>query len=310
MNRTLLKKHVEKWIKRLGSQDAVAERCGYSGTSLSLWLNGKYGADTVKMDSALAQALNYRENGWVVVPTTQNYKKVEFVYRSCKEQSMWMPISNKAGSGKTEALKDLFSEDESGTVFYIQAEQWSSRNFLLKLAEQTCGVPKRGYASISILIDLISAFFNNMVLECPILLIDEADKLIKTGALMQLIPIYNRTEHRLGCILSGTDNLEKAMQSGVRRMAPGFDELDSRLGRMYIDLPGAPVSDVLAICKANGLDNDTAQLVWEEVDKVKKPAKVRNSKGEVKEKMIFFCEDLRRLMRLIKREQLSNMVFD
>ena len=34
--------------------------------------------------------------------------------------------------------------------------------------------------------------------------------------------------------------------------------------------------------------------------------KVTNKRGETKEKNLFFCEDLRRLMRLVKREQIAN----
>lgn len=306
MNREALKKHVSDWTKRLGSQDAVAEKCGYSGTALSLWMADKYGAGTNNLDRAIAKALNYRERKMTIVPTIHNYRKIEFVFRSCKEQSLWMPISEKAGSGKTETLEDLFNRDTSGSVFYLQAEEWNARQFILKLAEITCGVPKRGYLTISAIMDMIAGYFNNLGFDMPILLIDEADKL-KPKAFRQLIPLYNKTEDRLGCIVSGTENLQKEIQRGVRNNIKGFDEMDSRLGRNYIGLPGAPEDDVLAICEANGLDRETSMKIWEEIDKVKKPAKVKNIKGEISEKMIFFCDDLRRLARLIKREQLANI---
>lgn len=309
MNRNALKQHVSDWTKRLGSQEAVAEKCGYSGTALSLWMADKYGADTNTLDRAIAKALNYRERKMVIVPTIRNYKNIEFVFRSSKEQSMWMSISEKAGSGKTETLQDLFNKDLSGSVFYLQAEEWNARQFLLKLAEVTCGIPKKGYTTISVLMDLIAGHFNSLSFDNPILLIDEADKL-KPMAFRQLIPLYNKTEDRLGCIVSGTENLKKEILRGVRNNIKGYDEMDSRLGRTYIGLPGAPEADVLAICEANGLDRETSFRIWEEVDKVKKPAKVKNKKGETFEKMIFFCEDFRRLARLIKREQLSNMIMN
>jgi DNA transposition AAA+ family ATPase len=309
MNTQALKQHVSAWITRLGSQNKVADKVGISKTALSTYMAGKYGAETGDLERKIATALEYKETGWQVVTTINNYRKIEVVLRSCKEQSMWMAISNKAGSGKTQTLKHLFDADTTGSFIFLQAEEWNAHQFLCRLADKTCGVPKRGYTTISSLLDLISTYFNQLGVEQPILVIDEADKL-KPAAMRLLIPLYNRTEHKLGCLLSGTENLHKEIARGVRNNTKGYDEIDSRLGRSYIDLPGAPEKDVLAICQANNIDTETAQSIWCEVDKVKKSTKVRNAKGETKEKMVFFCEDLRRLMRLIKREQLklSNII--
>lgn len=305
MNRNGLMKHVGDWITRLGSQNKVAEKCSISSTALSQWMNGKYGADTTELDKKIASALGYQEDGWKVVTTIKNYQKIEFVFRSCKQQSMWMAISNKAGSGKTQTLEHLFNSDLTGSVIFIQAEEWNSRQFLLELAERTCGIPKRGYTDIPTLLKMITEYLNGMAANKPILIIDEADKL-KPAAFRKLIPLYNRTEHRLGCILAGTENLQKEIARGVRNNTKGYDEIDSRLGRSYIELPGATEADVKVICEANGLGTDAAAGIWSEVDKVKKLVKVKNKQGETKEKNIFFCEDLRRLMRLVKREQIAH----
>ena len=214
-------------------------------------------------------------------------------------------ISNKAGSGKTQTLEHLFNQDLTGSVVFIQAEEWNSRQFLVELAERTCGVPKRGYTDIPTLLKMIAEYFNGMAGDHPVLIIDEADKL-KPAAFRKLIPLYNRTEHRLGCVLAGTENLHKEIARGVRNNTKGYDEIDSRLGRSYIELPGATEQDVKEICTANGLDDATADRIWNEVDKIKRYVKVTNKRGETKEKNLFFCEDLRRLMRLVKREQIAN----
>ena len=297
--------HVQDWITRLGSQSKVAEKIGVSVTSLSLWLNGKYGADTAKMDAKIAAALGYQEDGWQVVTSIANYRKIEFVVKSCKQESMWMAISNKAGSGKTQTLEHLFNRDLSGSVIFIQAEEWNARQFLLELAERTCGVPKRSYTDIPTLLKLITEYLNRLAADKPLLIIDEADKL-RPAALRKLIPIYNRTEHRLGCVLAGTENLHKEIARGVRNNLKGYDEIDSRLGRTFIDLPGATEQEVRDICLANHLDEAAASRVWSEVEKVKKITRVKSKKdGTVREKSVFLCEDLRRLMRLIKKEQIK-----
>ena len=297
--------HVQDWITRLGSQSKVAEKIGVSVASLSLWLNGKYGADTSKMDAKIAAALGYQEDGWQVVTSIANYRKIEFVVRSCKQESMWMAISNKAGSGKTQTLEHLFNRDLSGSIIFIQAEEWNARQFLLELAERTCGVPKRAYTDIPTLLKIITEYLNRLAADQPLLIIDEADKL-RPAALRKLIPIYNRTEHRLGCVLAGTENLHKEIARGVRNNLKGYDEIDSRLGRTFIDLPGATEQEVRDICLANRLDNEAAGRVWNEVEKVKKITRVKSrNDGAVREKSVFICEDLRRLMRLIKKEQIK-----
>ena len=152
---------------------------------------------------------------------------------------------------------------------------------------------------------MITEYLNGMASDKPVLIIDEADKL-KPAAFRKLIPLYNRTEHRLGCVLAGTESLHKEIARGVRNNTKGYDEIDSRLGRSYIELPGATEQDVLDICEANGLEHDRAAAIWSEVEKVKRLVKVQNKRGETKEKNLFFCEDLRRLMRLVKREQMAN----
>lgn len=305
MNRNGLMKHVAEWCTRLGSQVKVAEKCKISDTSMSLWRNGKYGADTKEMDKKIAASLGYKEEGWQVVTTIKNYKKIEVVFNSCKRQSMWMAISNKAGSGKTQTLEYLFNNDLSGNVIFIQAEEWNARQFLLELAERTCGIPKKGYADIPTLLKKITIHLNGMASDKPLLVIDEADKL-KPAAFRKLIPLYNRTEHRLGCVLAGTENLQKEIEQGVRGKKKGYDEIESRLGRSYIDLPGAPKEDVIAICLANGLSDSIAENIWSEVDKVTKMVKARNPEGKETKVEKLLCEDLRRLMRLVKRAQLSN----
>lgn len=306
MNRNKLIQHVENWITRLGSQTKVAEKIGISVATLSLWLSGKYGADTAKMDSKISTALGFQEDGWKVVTTITNYKKIEFVAHSCKSQSMWMAISNKAGSGKTQSLEHIFNQDLTGSIIFIQAEEWNARQFLLELADKTCGVPKKSYTDIPGLIKIITEYLNRLSADKPLLIIDEADKL-RPAALRKLIPIYNRTEHRLGCVLAGTENLHKEIARGVRNNLKGYDEIDSRLGRTFIELPGATESEVKDICLANNLDAAAAEKVWNEVEKVKRITKVKiKQTGAIREKSIFMCEDLRRLMRLIKREQLAN----
>lgn len=305
MNRNAIIQHIELYKQKLGSYAAVARKCNVNVGAMSTMLRGKYGADESQLLQKIANALDYRENNWQVVRNIGNYRTIEMVYNDAKESSMWFAISNKAGSGKTKTMEDLFNRDASGTVVFIQAEEWSGRQFLIKLIEKIIGDDslKGAYKSIAQLTDIVVGYFNDMSLERPVLLIDEADKL-RPAALRTLIPIYNRTEHRLGVILSGTENLEKEIKQGVRLNKKGFDELESRFGRTYIHLKGATEQDIYTICEANGIELKEAQAqIWGDLEKVKKLTTVRTATGS-KDVMISYVEDFRRLMRLVKRELL------
>jgi DNA transposition AAA+ family ATPase len=306
MNRNGLIQHIDLWKSKLGSVAAVARKCNINNGALSAILNNKYGADEAQMLQKIAKALDYKESSWTIVRTINNYKKVEALMKDAKNESMWFPISNKAGSGKSGALEDLFNRDTTGTVVFIQSEEWSARQFLIKLIEKTLGetAMQGSYKTIAQLTDLIVNYFNCMSLENPVLLIDDADKL-RAAALRTLIPIYNRTENRLGVLISGTENFEKEMKAGVRLHKKGYDELDSRFGRKYIHLRGASEKEVYEVCAANGVtDPHRQEIIWGELPKENKPTSVKAGAGS-KEVMIPYAEDFRILKRLIKRETLK-----
>lgn len=306
MNRNALIKHVELWKNKLGSLSAVAKVCDISDATLSTILAGKYGANEAKMLTRIASALNYRESSWQIVRSIGNYKRIYKAYMDAKEEKMWFIISNKAGSGKTETLEDIFNRDETGSIVLIQAEEWTGRQFLMKLIEKTmgAGVLKGKYKTITEMVELIANHFLEMMDDSPVLFIDEADKL-RPAAFRQLIPLFNRTKNRLGLIMAGTENLEKEIKAGVRLAKKGFDEIESRCGRTYIHLNGLTKGELKEICNENGIESGIVQeRIWNEIEKVKKPTPVRAVNGSEKEILIEYTEDFRRLERLIKREKL------
>lgn len=306
MNRNAIIKHIELYEQKLGSKSAVARKCGISTGALSTLMRGIYGANESAMLQKIAQRLDYRENNWNLVRDIHNYRTLATVFADAKAESMWFCVSNPAGSSKTATFEDLFNLDQSGTYTFIQAEEWSARQFLMKLAIKTMGenALEGRYKTIAQLTDMIAGYFNEQSLNRPVLVIDEADKL-RPAALRTLIPIFNRTEDRLGVILSGTENLEKEIRQGVRLHKKGFDELESRFGRSYINLRGASQKEVMEICNANGLMNEDAQArVWGELEKRAKQTTVKTATG-FKDIMVEYAEDFRKIKRLIKRELLK-----
>lgn len=307
MNKNGILQHIDLWAKRLGSYSEVAKKVGISDTAMSQIKSGKYGADEGQILKKIAVALDYKERNWVVVTDIKNYAHIAKAFSDAKEESMWIAISNKAGSGKTGTLEDLYNKDISGSVFFIQAEEWSGRQFLMQIVRKTIGEAtlKGKYKTNTEIIQMIVDYFNEMQFDRPVLVIDEVDKL-RPAALRALIPIYNKTEERLGLIASGTENFEKEMKSGVRLAKKGYDEIDSRFGRNYLSLKGITEDECNKICEANGItDAFTQSQIWTQLDKVEKKTKIRTKTGE-KEKTITYAEDLRRLKRIVKRELLKN----
>jgi DNA transposition AAA+ family ATPase len=310
MDRNGLIQHTRNHIARLGSQSEVARRAGVSDAALSTWLRGTYGAGTDRMDATIAKALDYKPKTWVTVPAIANYVQIRRITDDARENGLWFAISNRAGSGKTETLEDIYNRDRTGNVLFIQAEEWHAHQFLTRLADRLAGRPKTlRYRTVSELTDVVVSHICE--LDSPVLLIDEADKL-RCSALRALIPIYNRTRGRLGAVLCGTENLEKEIRRGVRVARKGYDELDSRLGRAYISLQGASKADVFAICEANGVtDAAGKENIWLNLEKTEKPALVRDKKtGETVEKKMAFAEDFRRIERLIRVEKLINAPYN
>lgn len=307
MNRNKLIQHIDLWKSKLGSYKKVAEKCNINVGALSTILSGKYGADETKMLSKIAVALNYKELDWNIVRSIKNYKDIHQAVQDAINEKLWFAISNKAGSGKTGTLEDIFNQDTTGGIVFIQSQEWSARQFVMELVHKTVGlsVLKGRYKTIPQLIQLVADYFNEQsVTEDVVLLIDEFDKL-RPAAKRVLIPLFNKTEDRLGLVASGTEAFKKEVTAGVRLAKKGYDELESRFGRTYIQLKGATEKEVYKICEENGINDELTQIrIWGEIEKVNKPTKVRTPRG-TREILIEYAEDFRRIKRLVKRELLT-----
>ncbi|MCU0441452.1 MAG: hypothetical protein MUE96_03565 [Bacteroidia bacterium] len=120
MNKNAFLRHIEAQT-RFHTVFQIADRCGITVPQL---VDVTRGAATPELELKVAKALNYRDVNWNVVRTTTNYKIVQTVFEDAKSEGMWFCISNPAGSGKTEALEDLYSNDTTGSVKMLTAEEW------------------------------------------------------------------------------------------------------------------------------------------------------------------------------------------
>jgi len=300
----LLKQQIVKAIeheeKRLGSANRVANKCGVSPATISQMKNRKWELIREAMWQKVAAGLNVDYSQWQIAKDITNTRTLLQVFNDAKNERLFIAVSHKAGSGKTEAAKH-FAEHQAGNgVFYTQAREWAKREFLLN-AFKTFGIESpRGVVSIDQLGQRVIDFFNERQHQSPVWIIDEADKL-KPSALRYIISFYNQLEDKAGMVILGTDNLRTEIERGVRLNKKGYDEIASRFGRNFVSLIGATLGDVRAICKANGITDKQAQkAIFNEAN----PVQV---KVETQDKPVFVkvVEDLRRVKRIIKRELLK-----
>ncbi|MEZ0611962.1 ATP-binding protein [Fibrella sp. WM1] len=258
----------------------------------------------LRVASALGVAIHAAE--WAIAKTL-NTQIVSQVLSDAQNEAMFMAISEKAGSGKTASINHYKANDQEGMVFVLQCEEWHKRPFLFKLSE-TLGVATRADMNVDALTDGVVKFFKRKAKDGrPLLVLDEADKL-RPAALRFLIVLYNRLEDEIGLVVAGTEFLKRHIQAGVKRAHKGYDEIDSRLGRTYIELVGAQYNDVVAICQANGLaDTSAIGRVWDECKPEQRSIEVPDEKSQTgkTKKYIQVVDDLRRVKRIVKRERLA-----
>jgi hypothetical protein len=286
----------------LGSWQKVATKvdANVATVSSNMLKPEKWELVSETMWSKVAAKIGYKitNNYWSVVDT-MNTQIVTSVLHDAQFEAMFMAISEKAGSGKTASIQRYKSLDVAGAVFVLQCEEWSKKQFLFRLCE-SLGVQTKSHDTADLLTERVVTFFKQKTKSVsPLLILDEADKLRPT-ALRFLIPLYNRLEDELGLVVAGTDYLKKNIQNGVRRSLKGYDEIDSRLGRAYVDLIGATKKDIVLICQANGIENEeTIDAIWRESGPVQR---------SVQGKILDIVDDLRRVKRLVKRERLRSRI--
>lgn len=285
---------IESEVIRLGSQNAVAKKCNVSAATISQMRAGNWDNISGAWHD-VATALGWRPQGWQIAETT-NSRIIYQTLADAKAQSLFMAISDRAGSGKTASLRAFEAAGRAQGVFYLSCREWARREFLQQLA-QSLGLDGWGRAqSMDTLLMAITEFFRQRHAVRPILILDEADKL-KSAALRTLITLYNECEDSLGLVICGTDHLAKQMRADARYSRKGAEELLSRFGRRFINLAGATLADVAAICNANGLDDkNTIQAIFNECEPVDRMVGTRNRK---------VVEDLRRVKRAVQRELLK-----
>jgi DNA transposition AAA+ family ATPase len=218
--------------------------------------------------------------------TIYDARLMSTLYNDAIQNKMWFMVSHIAGGGKTAAAKNIASK--SKFVLHIECGEWSRRQFIQQLSQRLGLHIGNEDAMIAICGEIKRQ-------KLQLLIIDEGDKL-KPAAYRTLITLYNEIRNVCGCVLQGTDNLQKELLAGVARSTKGYDEIASRFGRKFIHLRGASEKEVTQIAIQNGLSDVVARTIWTAIED--------SYKIRIENKV--FLKDMRRLEKVVEAKLLQN----
>ncbi len=234
-----------------GSQNrAAASLKGVSSATVSCVLNNNWELITDDMWRKISTQIGFDSREWVIVKT-RGYKRMYDLLTSSQQDSLVFAVIGDAGSGKTAAINSYAKTHKN--VFNLScSEFWNRKHFMTELL-QNMSVDYTGCTVAEMMGEII---FNLNKMDKPLLILDEADKL-SDQVLYFFITLYNKLEDRCGIILAATDFLEKRIKKGVRQNRKGYKEIYSRAGRKFIPLQVVNSEDVVAVCRANGVEDTT-----------------------------------------------------
>ena len=212
---------------------AVAKEVGYSRTSVSRYLSGKYDSCAASLEEKLAEFLEAHTGEAVEVPArggaqrggepprfyeSRDAKAVLGVCQSCQEYIGLGIVVGRSGYGKTHTLKEYA---KLARVAYIECDDTMSSRDLVEAIERSLGLPN-GYGTIWKRVNGIRDFFNTN--RGYLLIIDEADKLVSkyTQKKMEILrAVFDQSD--VGLVIAGEPKLEVQIKTYLERMANRVD---------------------------------------------------------------------------------------
>lgn len=251
------------YIQKYSSQNkAVASMKGTSSGTVSNILNGKWENISEEMWRKLSEQVKSvcgSDDGWQIVET-QAFHDITIVLGDAQ---LWKNVTwvvGEAGSGKTTTAK-VYVEDHREVFYILCSEDLHKGDFVREIAHKL-GIRTEGYTVRELWITIQNELIQ---MEAPLLVFDEADKLIES-VFQYFISLYNKIEDKCGVVFLSTDYIKTRISRGLRCRKRGYKEFYSRIGRKYFELEDTTPRDVYAICAANGLLDRT------DIDEVVKEA--------------------------------------
>lgn len=240
---------LKRYVAKYPSQNkAAASLNGTSAGTVSTILSGAWDKISDEMWRKIAAQVHaFVDSGeWKTVETAALQ---EMVY-AMEDAQQWKNVTwvvGEAGCGKTTAAR--LYEEEHREVFYILCSEDMRRSDFVRTIARKVGIRTDGMS----IRDMLDAVTGSLVqMDAPLLLFDEADKLIES-VFHYFIDLYNRLEDKCGMVFFSTSYIRRRMKTGLQYDKKGYNEIHSRIGRKFFELEPTGPRDVYAVCVANGL---------------------------------------------------------
>ena len=241
---------LKSYIARYESQNKAANSLkGVSSATISQMINGNWEQIKDDMWRNVAAQVGYNETEWVAVET-RDFRILTQLLQDSQMYSNVFAVTGAAGTGKTFTLRQYAAKNRR-TYLLNCAEFWNKKMFLQELLA-SMGRDGAGSSVAEMMYEIVLELKRQ---DNPIIILDEADKLSDL-VLYFFITLYNQLEDQAGIILCATNFLDKRIKRGVKRNTKGYNEIYSRIGRKCVELKGLSQTDIAAVCRANGIDQD------------------------------------------------------
>lgn len=211
-------------------------------------LKGRWDGISPEMWRTVGKQVGYTDRKSPVVETL-NLNTLILYYSIAREHGETFALVARAGGGKSFTGKWYTHSMKSKNVYYLEcAEHWTKHYFLVELLE-AMGKNAGGLNTYEMMKMVLSELRRQ---DHPLIIIDEVDKL-DDKTLLFFITLYNHLHGLCGIVWTSTDAIVKRVDKAVAKNKVGFNEIFSRIGRKFIELPGLDKQELRKICEANGI---------------------------------------------------------
>lgn len=278
--------HLSKYCDNAGSANKASAQLGISGATISKMLSGKHNDIADDMWRKMSKVLGFKlEEQWQHADTVP-HKAFNDLFTDAQLHSSVYGVVCQPGSGKTYTL-DRYRRSNPN-VWYVKCKRHTSEGELMQDLLRSMGKNPPVRAINGLLAAVLQVVERS---ESPVIIFDEIEK-VKNDTLFLVIDLYNILQYKCGIVLIGTPNLKARIERGVRLNKMCFNELHSRLGGRFIEVPSPTQKDGAAIMRANGIDDQM------EINTILNDSHAMDSTGI----------DLRRVERLVHKEKIIKEV--
>ena len=285
---------LQAYVAKYPSQNkAVNSLKGMSAGTISTIVNGRFENISDEMFLRIrSQVAPATPAEWAICETAA-YRELMLLMADAQANQNVSWVVGNAGIGKTTTAHEYAAAHDN--VFVISCSEDMRRGDFIREMARVIGI-KLNQDSLR---EKLQAVTDELqVLDRPLLIFDEGDKLMDT-VFYYFISIYNALEGHCGIIFLSTEYIKRRMKTGLDYDKKGYDEIFSRIGRRFIDLIPATRYEVSAVCRANGLDAENS------IDEVVKDARtvIEKAANPWDKKTVREYYDMRRVRKSVHKSK-------